>query len=110
MTADYDGELEHTVIIKEDSVPRRFAIYFPHADHMFLENIAIDPTGQGKGLGRILIHHIEEETKRAGLCAIELYTNETMTENLSYYPKLGFIETGRRTEDGFNRVFFRKEL
>lgn len=35
---------------------------------------------------------------------LHLYTNEKMTENLSIYPKLGYVEVGRRTENGFNRV------
>ena len=42
--------------------------------------------------------------------AVELYTNAQMTENLSLYPRLGYAKTGRRMEDGFDRVFYRKEL
>ncbi len=30
--------------------------------------------------------------------------------NRSLYPRLGYSETGRRMEDGFDRVFYRKEL
>jgi hypothetical protein len=33
-----------------------------------------------------------------------------MTENLSIYPRLGYVEVARRSEDGFNRVFFEKQL
>ena len=33
-----------------------------------------------------------------------------MTENLSRYPALGFVEVGRGHAHGFDRVFFRKEL
>jgi hypothetical protein len=33
-----------------------------------------------------------------------------MTANLSIYPRLGYTETGRRTEDGFNRVYFEKTI
>jgi hypothetical protein len=33
-----------------------------------------------------------------------------MFENLGLYLKMGFVETGRREEDGFERVYFRKEL
>ena len=41
---------------------------------------------------------------------IELYTNAAMRENVDYYPHLGYEETGRHEEDGFQRVFFRKAL
>ena len=37
-------------------------------------------------------------------------TNEKMTENLTLYPRLGYCEVARRTEDGFNRVYFQKTL
>lgn len=33
-----------------------------------------------------------------------------MTDNLSIYPRLGYVEVERRLEDGFNRVFFEKRL
>jgi hypothetical protein len=33
-----------------------------------------------------------------------------MTENLAYYPSLGFRETDRREEDGYSRVFFEKQV
>ena len=33
-----------------------------------------------------------------------------MAENLGLYPRLGYIEAGRGTEDGFSRVYYRKKL
>jgi hypothetical protein len=33
-----------------------------------------------------------------------------MFENLAFYPRRGFRETGRRTEDGFTRVFFSRPV
>jgi hypothetical protein len=33
-----------------------------------------------------------------------------MTENLKFYPRRGFTEVDRRTEDGFPWVYFRKQL
>lgn len=45
-----------------------------------------------------------------GLPAVELYTNEAMTENQAIYSKLGYVETEKKHQDGFNRVFYRKSL
>jgi hypothetical protein len=39
---------------------------------------------------------------------IRLDTNAAMTENLSFYPRLGHRETGRAEQSGFDRVFFTK--
>ena len=33
-----------------------------------------------------------------------------MVENIHLYRKLGYVETDRRVEDGFARVFFRKPI
>lgn len=41
---------------------------------------------------------------------MELYTNAKMTENLTLYARLGWRETDRRTEQGFERVYFEKAV
>ncbi len=75
-----------------------------------LENVAVDPAEQGLGHGRALVAFAEGHARELGLTAVELYTNEAMVENLRLYPRLGFVETGRRVEDGYRRVYFRKTL
>ncbi|WJH39370.1 GNAT family N-acetyltransferase [Aliirhizobium terrae] len=87
-----------------------FIVFFPEHGAMFLENVAVEPSAAGKGIGKSLIAFCEAEARRLKLAAVTLYTNEKMVENLSIYPKLGYVETDRRTEDGFNRVFFEKRL
>ncbi len=56
------------------------------------------------------MQHVEREALEHGLTEIRLYTNALMTENLAWYPRLGYEETGRRMEDGFDRVYFRKPV
>lgn len=87
-----------------------YIVHYPSADHIHVENVAVAPGLHGEGLGSRLLDHAQASARRQGLAAMELYTNIRMTENLSYYPRLGFIETGRRTADGFERVYFRKPL
>lgn len=82
----------------------------PAEDHLFVDNIAVRPDAQGRGLGRELMNFAEEEAKRNGLEEIRLYTNEKMYENLAVYENLGFEETGRKLDSGYQRVFMRKML
>ena len=82
----------------------------PRSDSLFLENVAVTPASQGQGIGRALIGFAERRAAQLALPAVELYTNERMTENLRLYPALGYVETGRHREEGFARVFFRKQL
>ncbi|NNF76469.1 MAG: GNAT family N-acetyltransferase [Rhizobiales bacterium] len=87
-----------------------FVVFFERRNHMHLENVAVSPAHQGKGIGGKLIDLVERETVKRGLTAVELYTNVKMTGNLTLYPALGYEEIGRWSEDGFDRVFYRKTL
>ncbi|MET0452029.1 MAG: GNAT family N-acetyltransferase [Mycobacterium sp.] len=80
------------------------------SDHLLLDNIAIAPTVQGGGHGRRLLERADQDAREAGLSEIRLVTNEAMTENLEFYPRRGFQETGRGVQDGYRRVFFAKHL
>jgi len=85
-------------------------VMWPEGDHLFVENIAIDPADQGKGIGRQLMRFAESRAQALGLTAVELYTNVVMTENLAFYARLGFVEVDRRQDEGYQRVFMRKVL
>ena len=85
-------------------------ILIPQSDHLLLDNIAVDPRFHGKGIGRALIEFAEREATRRGYDEIRLFTHQKMHENLLMYPRLGYEETGRGTQDGFDRVFFRKRI
>lgn len=75
-----------------------------------LDNIAVAPCAQGGGRGRTLIAFAEAEARRRGFGEIRLYTHALMTENLALYKRLGFVETARITEKGFDRVYMTKPL
>lgn len=81
-----------------------------HDDAVTVNNLVVDPAAQGRGYGRLLMDLAEETARVNGRAALTLYTNEMMVENLALYLKMGFVETGRRVEDGFRRVYFRRRL
>jgi len=75
-----------------------------------LENVAVHPSSRGSGVGRLLLEFAEAEARRQGYPSIYLYTHQKMTENQALYAKIGYVEYGRRTEKGYERVFMRKWL
>lgn len=75
-----------------------------------LDNVAVDPAHQGRGLGHLLLDRAEAEAWAAGFDSIHLYTHELMTENQAIYAGRGYVEYDRRTEGGLTRVFMRKAL
>jgi predicted enzyme related to lactoylglutathione lyase/ribosomal protein S18 acetylase RimI-like enzyme len=80
----------------------------PEALHV--DSIAVLPASQGHGIGAALLDLAENRAARRGLGAVTLYTNQAMVENLAWYGRRGFVETGRRQEGGFARVHLRKTL
>jgi ribosomal protein S18 acetylase RimI-like enzyme len=79
-------------------------------EYLLLDNIAIAPERQGRGLGRRLLAFAEDEALRRGYREIRLYTHQTMVENQRLYASIGYEETGRGTEAGYDRIFMRKQL
>lgn len=117
MTADYDvATASGTVTVVRDSGGPLggqlvgVLVSELKSDHLFIENIAVSPAAQGRGVGAELLRFAEAMARKAEVTQIRLYTNAAMTENLSYYPKRGFTMVGRRVEDGFERVYFVKRL
>ena len=75
-----------------------------------LDNVAVHPNHQGHGLGRQLVEFAESRAKAMGYDEIHLYTHEAMVENIAMYEHLGYEETERRREKGYDRVYMRKAL
>lgn len=111
MVADFDAAIRAGrlwVSVDGGGAVNGYIVFYPDGPVMHLENVAV--LHPGRGIGGRLIAFCERAAARAGLAAVDLYTNAAMTANLSLYPSLGYRETGRRVEDGFDRVFFRKDL
>jgi GNAT superfamily N-acetyltransferase len=79
-------------------------------DCFLLDNIAVAPDRQGLGYGRMLLDFAEAEAVRRGWGSVALYTNVVMVENIAIYTARGYVETGRRREKGFDRVYMEKRV
>ena len=113
MVADFKRQIEQSIVyIASDNQTKiqGFIVFYPREDHVHLENVAVFSQFQGMGIGKKLISYCEYFAKQHSYAKIELYTNEQMTENLELYAHLGYTEFDRSKKDGFNRVFFRKEI
>jgi GNAT superfamily N-acetyltransferase len=112
MTADYTAAARggQAWVAVEDGKVTGFVILIPRSGYLLVENAAVLPAAQGRGIGSWLLALAEEQACTLGLTEIRLYTNEAMAENLAYYPRRGHAETHRAGQDGFQRVFFHKHL
>jgi GNAT superfamily N-acetyltransferase len=97
-------------VFEADGAIAALIVLLPRPDHLLLDNVAVRPDRQGQGLGRRLVGFAESEAHRLGYAELRLYTHEMMTENIRLYTRLGFAETGRGHEAGYDRVFMAKRL
>ena len=104
--AEADGEVAGVVVL----IPIEFGMESGMESGMLLDNVAVDPAHQGKGVGRRLLELAETEARNRGCPRLILYTHESMTENIEMYKRAGYAETERKTERGYERVYMQKAL
>lgn len=112
MTDDYsDVVRRYRVTVAERGGEIAGLIVLGVGDEGFLvDNVAVDPSHRGSGVGRALLEHAEAEARRAGFDSIYLYTHEAMTENLALYARIGYVEYDRRRHGDACLVYLRKRL
>src|SRR5512136_417837 len=77
--------------------------------------IVVDPADQGKGFGRILIEHVEQEVARRGgrMLLIETSSQETYGATIRFYERSGYELIARIKNFyriGDDKLVFSKEL
>jgi len=112
MDADYVEKVRGGLVsvVEKDGEVVGLLVLVEMPDHLLVENVAVDPGHQGAGIGRALLAHAESYAREATLGELRLYTHSKMTENRAFYAGLGYRETDRRDEEGFDRVFLVKRL
>jgi ribosomal protein S18 acetylase RimI-like enzyme len=111
MDDDYAVKLrDEEVWVADDGHVVGLLILVARDDNLLIENVAVDPSRQGQGIGRALMAFAEEVARERGLAQMQLYTNEAMVENLALYRRLGYRETSRDEGSGFSRVYLAKRL
>ncbi len=59
-------------VLEAETQVAGFIVFYPHDDHVHIENIAVYPKFQGIGHGAKLIEFTEREAKSLGFSKVEL--------------------------------------
>lgn len=97
MTANYErAVVDHIIdLYAENDLPVGLIEVIPLASHLLIENIAVLPTQQGKGLGDLLLNHAETIARSLHLNELQLFTNAAFNSNIEFYARRGFQEFSR---------------
>ncbi len=92
MSADYHAAIrDHRIDLLH--IEDRLAALIetiPETDHLLIENLAVAPDFQHRGLGRRLLAHAEQAAAAQGYKTIRLYTNKLFAANVLLYRHLGY--------------------
>jgi GNAT superfamily N-acetyltransferase len=112
MLDDYDEVIQrhHTYVAELGDRVIAILVLIETPAGMSLDNVAVVPAHRGTGLGRRLITCAESIARKLGYACLKLHTNVVMTGNVAMYERLGYTETHRGEEHGYQRVFMRKTL
>jgi GNAT superfamily N-acetyltransferase len=107
MTDDYAEVIaNHHITVAESHRTIVGVIVLTVTDEGFLiDNVAVEPSHRGKGLGKALLEFAEAEARRTGFDYIYLYTHQKMTENLVLYSSIGYCEYDRRSQGECSLVY-----
>lgn len=113
MLADYPALIQQGfvhVLDKDRSIIAVLVIW-PVEDALYIDNIAVHPAHQRRGIGDTLLNFAEQKAHEAGFQMMRLLTNARMEYNQAYYRQHGYIETRREpTADGGSIVWMHKSL
>jgi ribosomal protein S18 acetylase RimI-like enzyme len=92
MMADYAAAVRnHRIdLLHVDADLAALIEMIPETDHLLIENVAVSPRFQRRGLGRKLMAHAERVAGSLGYAEIKLYTNKLFAANLLLYAQLGY--------------------
>ena len=95
MTADFDAAIhDHRVdLLCEGERVVALIETIAESDALLIENVAVSPACQGRGLGRRLMAHGERVAAAMGYGEIRLYANARFAENVAFYQRLGYAIT-----------------
>ena len=111
MLTEYDAAIaDHEVWVLEaaDGTCAAVLELIDRPGHLWIDNVAVDPDWQGRGLGRRLLAFADAEARRRDLPELGLLTNERYTANIAMYERYGYRETHREPHLGSDLVHFRK--
>jgi GNAT superfamily N-acetyltransferase len=94
MTANYEqAVIDHVIdLLEEDGRPIALIELIPEPSHLLIENVAVLPDWQGRGIGTVLLGHAETVARSLQLNEMRLYSNALFLTNISFYAHRGFSE------------------
>ena len=67
---------------------------FPRREELYVRSMAVSPASRGKGIGKILMEHVQEMAFSSGCSVITLNTTAFLLPAIRLYERFGFKQQG----------------
>jgi GNAT superfamily N-acetyltransferase len=67
-------------------------------------------SARGLGLGRQILHALEDQARALGMTTLRLETNRTLVEAISMYRRSGYAEVAPFNDEPYAHHWFEKHL
>ena len=74
----------------------------PRDGMLYLDRLAVHPSYRRHGYAQALVQAVENEAARQSLQGVSLGVRLALEDNIALFRRLGFVEIGRSTHDGFD--------
>jgi GNAT superfamily N-acetyltransferase len=104
--ADFERKAGEEHLIVASDAGRLVGCVFcrPQEPWLYIGKLAVEPTRQRSGVGRLLIDAARRFAEETGLAGLELDTRIELTENHRTFDRLGFVEVAKRSHPGYTAV------
>jgi len=111
MTASYERAVVDHIIDLYEEGNRVIALIemIPEEGYLLIENVAVLPEHQHKGIGESLLQHAETLARSLGLMELRLYTNAAFGANIAFYARRGYEEFQREPLAGGGELVHMKK-
>ena len=113
MSADYEIAIQNNRfdLLYIDGTLAALIETIDQGDSLLIENVAVAPAFQRRGLGSKLMRHAEEVARSLGYDRIWLYTNRRFAGNIELYTSLGYgVDTEEPIDAGMVRTNMSKRF
>jgi ribosomal protein S18 acetylase RimI-like enzyme len=98
------------IALDGDAVVGCAAIQFLDGSTAEIKRMWVDASRRGLGIGRRLLGHLEAHISDSGRCRVVLDTNDSLTEAIAMYGRLGYVPIERYNDNPYADRWFEKSI
>lgn len=77
----------------------------PSSNAYYINNIAVDSSVRGSGVGRLLLEYVINKARKEGFCCVELDVTESNSNAIKFYERNGFRYVSTSGSDAIEKLY-----